>query len=607
MMGAQGRGESRLTSIVNFFRNKQNWPLLLFLALLLLWAKFIAPDLGQSSFTSIALFKSQYLSALPTGNPGDPVAKHVVIFVADGLRVDTSRTLPTFNQLRAQGAERILTVGQPSFSLPGWTVIGTGAWQEQSGIATNFTTDSIALDTIFLAAKRAGLTTAIVGSHQWKQLYASGVDTIPQLPNAYEEYTDLDAMLKSDDDMTTLALDALKTQPNLMLIHLLAVDSASHGFGGASEQAARAAQNVDKNLAKILAAIDLKDTALLVTADHGHVDKGGHGGWEPVVLHVPLVSAGKGIKPGQYPDALQTDIAPTVAVLLGTSIPSHNQGDALLDQIDAPDALKAARAVDNAVEVAARYDSMQHVVDGSVVLDHKAVIQAWDALHTDKNYGQAMTFASQSNSALRAQFAASQDARLNRERLARLPIAILFLIPPGLYLWWWRRAHWSWRVPVIGATVYFVLRYLMYFVVRGLTYSITMYNTEENVLPFIKARVTDTMIVLLITMVIVGILARRASPGQVARDAIYTMFLITAVLAVQILVFYAAWDVMFSWRMPDLQFGFKYYMDLFQTTAFWPLLYLPLAALLPFVAMLVAWIARRIVPGRSRVPMASPA
>jgi len=40
------------------------------------------------------------------------------------------------------------------------------------------------------------------------------------------------------------------------------------------------------------------ETAIVVTADHGHTGRGGHGGVEPEVLAVPLVMAGAGVRAG---------------------------------------------------------------------------------------------------------------------------------------------------------------------------------------------------------------------------------------------------------------------------------------------------------------------
>jgi len=387
-----------------FFRKPHHWPIVVIPLTLLLWARFGAPALGQASFDSLTEFDSPYLGALPAGGSGEAVARQVVIVVLDGLRLDVSQEMPTLNQMRALGADRVVQVGQPSLSKPGWTVIGAGAWQEQSGIASNFTDEAIALDTIFLAAKRKGLTTALVGVHGWRQLYAGGVDNDQTvLQTTLYADTDREGLLTGDRAVTSLALDALKTKPNLVVIHLLGPDTAAHRWGGVSEPYREIVQHADSQLARLLAAIDLNEAALFVTADHGHLDQGGHGGSEPVVLRVPLVGVGKGIKPGVYPDAYQADIAPTVAVLLGTSIPAHNQGEALLDQIDAPDALKAARAVDLAGQLGTRDEAMFRVIGDAREIDRETIRRAEEALNA-QNYGEARELAGQSTAAVRAQW-----------------------------------------------------------------------------------------------------------------------------------------------------------------------------------------------------------
>jgi len=112
------------------------------------------------------------------------------------------------------------------------------------------------------------------------------------------------------------------------------------------------------------------------------------------------------------------------------------------------------------------------------------------------------------------------------------------------------------------------------------------------------------MLALVIAMLIVGILRRRAKAVEVARDAVNTMFLVGVGMTLQILVFYVWWGLTFSWYIPDMLMGFKYYIDMFQTTAFWPLIYLPVAAVLPLVALLVARIAR-LFGGRPAVKKAT--
>ena len=586
-----------MKSLIAFFRQKRNLPILIIPLLLLIWGRFVAPALGEASFTNVALFDSPYREALPLGNAGDAVTPHVVVVVIDGLRLDISKELPTLNQLRAQGADRMMLVGQPSFSLPGWTVIGTGAWQEQSGITTNYYKDSITVDTLFEEAKRAGLTTALVGDALWGQLYTSGVDTEQLMDELPDQFTNLPADLQFDQDMTDRALAVLQSQPNLTLIHLLSVDSAGHGWGGASPQYLQAAQNADAQLARIIDAIDLSNTAIFVTADHGHLDRGGHGGWEPIVLQVPFVAAGQGIKPGQYSNAEQSAIAPTVATLLGSAIPAHNQGNILFDELDVSDSLKAVRAVDLADQIAQRYDSMLQTIGDSRRVDDQARAAAHSTLSSG-NSAEALTQSQNVLNSAYAQWAAARADRLNRERLARVPVILLVVVIAVLYLWWWWREGWNWRAPIIGMLIYIALWNLNYFLIDRFTYSISMFNREDLVVPFITGRVMEALITLVIAVIVVALLRRRAARGEIARDVVHTMLLIALALGAQILIYYGLWDFLPSWYLPDLEAGFKFYLDLYQTTAFWPLLVLPTAAILPLLALLIAEIANRILPNR---------
>jgi hypothetical protein len=57
------------------------------------------------------------------------------------------------------------------------------------------------------------------------------------------------------------------------------------------------------------------------------------------------------------------------------------------------------------------------------------------------------------------------------------------------------------------------------------------------------------------------------------------------------------WNITFAWYLPNPVIGFKYYLDVFQATAFWPMIYLPLALMLPLIALGTAWAARRVTGG----------
>ncbi len=586
-------------------RAPANWPIVGIPLALMLWAFFGAPALGLAGFNSLSFYDSPYRGALPAGRPADGIATHVLVVVFDGLRVDNSREMPNLNALRARGADRVLTVGQPSFSLPGWTAIGTGAWQEQSGFATNYSKAAIDIDTMFLAARRKGLSTAIVGEQGWDQLYAGGADILRTVRDPPGVYANFLGIQLEDQMATDLARATLPSRPALMLVHLPGSDLVAHGWGAKSEQSAQITKQLDDQLGQLLALVDLSDTAVLVTSDHGHLDRGGHGGWEPEVLQVPFVAAGRGIRPGRYPDALQVDIAPTVATLLGTAIPSHSQGDILMDELDGPPALLATRAVDAADLVATRYQAMLRTIGDSRSVDRTDLDKAKTAL-AGAQPDDAIAAARASNDRVRAQWASAREERLDRERLTRIPIAIAVLVPFGLYAWWWRRTRWPWRVPLAGAATYLVVWNANYFLIQRDTFSLSMFNVESNTRPFLTARVTEAMLALTLAVLLVAVATRRSGAIGILRAVTNTFFLIAAVLAVQIVLFWTWWGATFNWSIPDLFFGFKYYLDVFQSTVFWPLVYVPLGLILPALALGVAWLARRIegLTRRAAAPVA---
>lgn len=567
--------------------------LLLVPIVLLAWARLGAPQLTLYSWDAVAKYQSPYLSAIAPGQEGDAVSRRVVVVVVDALRADASRTLPAINRLREIGAERTARAGQPSLSYPTWTTIGTGAWQELNGVTTNFYKRDILVDTIFEAAKRKGLTTAIVGAGSgWPQLYARGVDINIGIEGPSDPYSDLQGVRRQDDQIEATALRVLaEKKPDLLLIHLAEPDNAGHARGAASREYADAIATIDARIGRLVAALDLRDTTILVTGDHGMLDRGGHGGWEREVLTVPLVAAGAGIRPGRYAEATQADIAPTVAVLLGTSIPAHNQGRPLFDMLDLPEGLRARRAVDAAAQLRERYAQYARVI-GAAPFAHLQLEQAREALaagQTEKAYQAAAA----DTEATWKQAASAKAARLTRERLARLPIALLVMLLFAAYMAVVVRARWDWRAPLAGTAVYTLIYQGLYFG-RGYKWSLSAFNTEEQIMRFFTERTVDAMIALLLAAIVVGVLSRHRAPLAVAVNAVTMSFMVAWWLAFQIGIFYVLYNTSFAWYLPDLTIGFKYYLDVLQTGAFWPLTPAPLLIVLPFAALGARWVAARV-------------
>jgi hypothetical protein len=314
------------------------------------------------------------------------LARRVFVVIVDGLRLDKSYELPFLDSLRRRGVDGEALSHYPTWSRPNYVSILTGVPPSASGVRTNHHSTPVALDAAMDRAKDAGLITAM----------ATDYDVLPRLflrartPRAGElvrdvvvtEHEDADKELDEDDDdldvvddkelaAAVRAPDANLESPfddaryapwpggfseagdaltagnaELVVMLLGAVDVAGHAHGGVSQQYRDATVIADHALSRALARVDLERDAVIVTADHGHTNRGGHGGVEPEVLTVPLIAAGAGIRPGAVAhDARLIDIAPTVSALLGIAAPGHGVGRTLTEMLATDDATAMVRRV----------------------------------------------------------------------------------------------------------------------------------------------------------------------------------------------------------------------------------------------------------------------
>jgi hypothetical protein len=547
----------------------------------------------QSSWNEMVAYESPYTGPLPAGRAGEPLTDQVVFVLQDGLRLDTSRDLPTWNRLRAQGADVSVRVGQPSLSIPSFTVINTGTYQELSGVITNWYEGPIPpVDSIYCQAQAAGLTTAMVQEAGGPKLFEPCLNSpiFPEIPK--------DDRKAADDIILEQGLIALEEKPNLLWIHFSGSDWSGHHYGGASEEYRQFAREIDARIAKIAEAMDLSSSVLIVNSDHGMIDTGGHGGWEEVVLQAPLVLVGEHIKPGSYGEVEQARIAPTVAALLGMPMPAHNQGQPLFDLLDTSSQTRAERAVDTATQQDLFYRQYVTVIGAGAYSGHE-LPEAKEAL-AQGDYETAYELATEFAAVVRRHAEGARESRLWKERLGRLPIVLVLLVIPALYLAFYPSKR-DLVVPLIGAAVYFLL-YNGFFFIRGYAWSLSTFNEEHLIPGFLQQRVIEGAICLLIGAVVVGVLMRGRKIVDTAMAAVNMSFFVGLGLLLQVGLFYWLYGLEWTWYLPDLKWGMKYYFDLLQL--------LPtglLALLAPLIAMGIKIITDRIPLARPSPQRASEA
>jgi hypothetical protein len=506
------------------------------------------------------------LSATPPapGAPlGQPTASRVVLVIVDALREDTSRepgVMPFLNHLRSQGAWAVMHSQPPSWSEPGWTTICTGAWPEINDAPTiNVEHDKIwpwTQDNIFAAAKRAGLKTAVSGYDWWEKFIKPEWRDAGFFTHGEDDAADRDVMKAAMPWLTGGGYQ-------LVLIHLDQVDYAGHHQGGPRDPHWNAAATrADTMLQQIAGALDLRKDTLIVVSDHGQIDRGGHGGQDPIVLLEPFVMLGAGAKPGQYPDVQMVDVAPTIDVLLGTNIPASTEGKPLTQMLS---------------------------VDASRQGQITAALNAQQSALAS-GYERAIGVAQQAGATAQARITAAQAAREPGEMLPRVVIALLVALI-GLGMLIWKRSR-NVAMLFLAAVVYLLAYNLIFAVITGNVYSMSTVpptSATDFVIEIAEYTAIAVIISWLVAMLLSGAFKRGALHSA---QATYGFAFITIyLLYLPALLGFAVNGAVTTWRLPDPLTSFLHFTNLIQA-----MFVAVLSIVLSGVAAFVGW---RLKTGRA--------
>jgi arylsulfatase A-like enzyme len=244
--------------------------------------------------------------------------RHVVIISVDGLAAylldDPKAPLPTIRKLAREGTvvEGGMRVSNPSVTWPNHTTLVSGVRPEKHGVLANGMlvrgavgvpvfvdgqkdkTELVRVPTLFDAAHAAGLRTADVN---WPCTRGAKSidDSFPDVPDSVTHTTPRlreeliaqgllsDAADRSFTSLSGAARDHIWTEtachlirqrkPNLLVLHLLNVDSTHHAEGAQSGPGYTANAFADACVGRVLAALDdagiRGQTTVFVVADHG--------------------------------------------------------------------------------------------------------------------------------------------------------------------------------------------------------------------------------------------------------------------------------------------------------------------------------------------------
>jgi predicted AlkP superfamily pyrophosphatase or phosphodiesterase len=239
--------------------------------------------------------------------------RNVVVISLDGFPAyalaDPKTPVPTLRKLAADGAmARHMTTVNPTVTWPNHTAIVTGVDASRHGLLVNGTLvrtgawppvkvdpwipkeKMVHVPTVYDAAHHAGLTTAQV---DWVAIQSAPTITwqFPEVPSVdgpieremiarhlvdaadVQQFTK-NNIFRRDEIWTDAAIHILREhKPNLLLFHLLALDTTHHTYGPGSLAATGAMAFLDSCVARICAAIQAAGmadrTTVIIVSDHG--------------------------------------------------------------------------------------------------------------------------------------------------------------------------------------------------------------------------------------------------------------------------------------------------------------------------------------------------
>jgi len=244
--------------------------------------------------------------------------------------------LPTFDKLMNEGAFSLEARSVlPSSSAVNWASMTMGAgpelhgyteWGSQKPELPSRTLDQYGLFPSIFALMREQKPASEIGVvYEW-----DGIGYL--LPKKA-----LNSEINCEGDSATAAAAVqyiTSKKPDLMFVHFGDVDHVGHGVGHGTQAYHNQIAKTDDYLKKIMEAITkagiADETLIIVSADHGGINKG-HGGKTMQEMRIPWIAYGKSVKRnGPITESIVTyDTAATIAWLFGLKVPQVWTGRAV--------------------------------------------------------------------------------------------------------------------------------------------------------------------------------------------------------------------------------------------------------------------------------------
>ncbi|KAJ8287116.1 hypothetical protein GJAV_G00047830 [Gymnothorax javanicus] len=278
---------------------------------------------------------------------GEPRFRRAVVLIIDALKIDFARfdpgnsapkpyenKLPVLQEMMlSQPAHSRLypfRADPPTTTMQRIKGFTTGSLPTFIDVGNNFASSAILEDNLVHQLGQAGKRVVFMGDDTWESLFPKKFHR--SLPFPSFNVKDLHTV---DDGILQHLYPTMEgCDWDVLIAHFLGVDHCGHRFGPDHPAMADKLTQMDGVIRSVIGRLG-NDTLLVVMGDHGMTDTGDHGGesqketdaalflYSPAPVFPP---PGAQAEPKVVP---QTDLVPTLALLLGIPIPYSNIGQIL--------------------------------------------------------------------------------------------------------------------------------------------------------------------------------------------------------------------------------------------------------------------------------------
>ncbi len=484
------------------------------------------------------------------------ITEDVIVIVVDGMRTDQVLWPEYYRALWNSSANGIAEVGIPSYSYPSWTVLSTGAWQETTGVTSNWYDERVKVETVYNALNRSGKRCGVFGATGWNVMCGKGISG-----GAFADWKDDPEI---DDITAEKAYRAiLADEYDYYLIHFQDLDEMNHAYGSFSAESHKSVEHTAQLTKDVLSAANLSHTTVIITADHGHRDNGGHGGTEYIVTHVPIMIFGKGARAGNgIISAKQVDVAATVSFLLSGYIPSSCQGVAIVDAFNVPERVKARALYENCLQLKDFADKYTSALGGTPPSNARIdSAQATLNVNVTQSIAHCRAYVVENRNAC----ARARQSAIDREAPTKHAEALLIALIPPIAVLAFLGAQKKialirkYALSMVVAFAVHTFVFYLIFVGMGSNFTMSMIESETSVLIYVPIAAVATSVASAAAIICSG-----ARPKAWAKHAVAGILAIQYALLLQALVMLYTWGIMFTWFVPDIDMGVKYFLDMQQ-------------------------------------------